>query len=115
MAGTRGQVIFELCEAHSSRQNKGQRRLAEIVLRGRSRVPRSCTPRSCRLQPGADLFCADVTDDVAADWVAGLCQQVRRPRETYDPSDSYADEGSGSLQNYLALEGFRFDYREIPS
>ena len=35
-------------------------------------------------------------------------------RATYDPAGEYVDEGSGSLQNYLALEGYRFDYREVP-
>jgi hypothetical protein len=36
-------------------------------------------------------------------------------RRTYDPAGRYDDEGSGSMQNLLALEGYRFDYREIPS
>lgn len=35
-------------------------------------------------------------------------------RSTYDPGGRFADEGSGSMQNLLALEGYRFDYEEIP-
>ncbi len=34
-------------------------------------------------------------------------------RSTCDPSGYYADEGSGSLQNLLAGEGYEFDYRQI--
>ena len=36
-------------------------------------------------------------------------------RATYDPSGYYADEGSGSLQNLLAGEGYEFNYRQIPT
>ena len=35
-------------------------------------------------------------------------------RATCDPGGNYADEGSGSIQNLLSLEGYRFGYREIP-
>jgi hypothetical protein len=35
-------------------------------------------------------------------------------RAVYDPSGYYDHEGSGSLQNNLAGEGYEFDYREIP-
>ncbi|SIH33704.1 Uncharacterised protein [Mycobacteroides abscessus subsp. abscessus] len=35
-------------------------------------------------------------------------------RATYDPSGYYADEGSGSLQNYLSGEGYSFHYSEVP-
>mgnify|MGYP001212071253 CR=1 FL=1 len=35
-------------------------------------------------------------------------------RATYDPGGRFSDEGSGSMQNLLALEGYRFDYEEIP-
>ncbi|PBA68882.1 hypothetical protein [Mycobacterium avium] len=34
-------------------------------------------------------------------------------RATYDPSGYYADEGTGSMQNLLAGEGYEFDYEEI--
>lgn len=35
-------------------------------------------------------------------------------RATYDPSGYYADEGSGSLQNYLQGEGYAFHYYDLP-
>lgn len=35
-------------------------------------------------------------------------------RATYDPHGRFDDEGSGSMQNALGYEGYRFDYREIP-
>lgn len=34
-------------------------------------------------------------------------------RATYDQQGRYADEGSGSMQNYLAMDGYQFDCREI--
>lgn len=34
-------------------------------------------------------------------------------RRTYDPNGQYSDEGSGSMQNYLHLEGYEFDYKEV--
>lgn len=38
---------------------------------------------------------------------------INHIRATYDPSGYYAHEGSGSLQNMLAGEGYEFDYRQI--
>jgi len=36
-------------------------------------------------------------------------------RATYDPSGYYDGDGSGSLQNMLAGEGYEFNYREVPA
>ena len=34
-------------------------------------------------------------------------------RQVYDPTGRCADQGSGSMQNYLAESGYDFDYREL--
>lgn len=67
--GQRKQTHFELCDAHSHWQSEGRRRLAEMFCEGGPGSGGSCATQPCQIRPGTDLFCADVTDDVAAGWV----------------------------------------------
>lgn len=44
---------------------------------------------------------------------ASLDNVLAHIRRTYDADGYYADEGSGSLQNYLHGEGYEFHYYEL--
>lgn len=59
--------------------------------------------------PGAMTLPSSQVVTVHPDFDAVL-EYIRR---TYDPSGYYADEGSGSLQNYLSGEGYSFHYAEV--
>lgn len=67
--GQRKQTQFSLCDTHSRWQTEGRRRLAEMFCEGGPGSGDSCSPQLCQVRPGTDLFCADVTDDIAASWV----------------------------------------------
>lgn len=62
-------TTFKLCDTHTHWNGQGRRRLAEMFCEGGPGSGGPCSPQLCIALPGTDLFNADVSDDLAAQWV----------------------------------------------